>query len=342
MSRSMALTLGRVCSCILIDSGAPIPAPSVLAQDHRQRLLKVFRTIPPAQRERFLTRLHSSTKALSIGAWSELEFAHLLAISDIEFDWSDERAAGADQRRSLDMVIEGRLHSEVTHAREEDILPQVQQFFRFIGKERLPPGVYALTVGEGQVPIVKLRTRLGHALADGLRPVSVTYGGWRIEQIEQDLGPIGQVGDASRLAAVGGLLSRVRSTVGKKRRQARDAGVSDLVISMVLFDRHAEDVVRLLSDDLRLTRDLLVGSAGDKGQLTVHAGAIGAVPLDRWPPEPEWTLFLNTTEYPLQKIRAPTVSLADAAPSECHIDLEDNNVSSAAETYYVRVSCVQA
>ena len=45
----------------------------------------------------------------------------------------------------------------VTHVREQPLPNSADQVFSFFGRERVRVGVYALTAGDGQPPVARLR-----------------------------------------------------------------------------------------------------------------------------------------------------------------------------------------
>ena len=267
------------------------------AEAYRARLLAAYSTTPPSLQPGFRSRLHSADAPLAIGAWAELEFVCLVTEHGFGVLWTDERDHSSRGRRSVDMVIhrdETRLHAEVTHCREEPLPHNVPQMFSFFGKERVPLGVYALTVGDGQPPIGKLRVALRRALAtDVPTSLDVHIQGWRIQQLAVPapvMSPTNVLALQQTRFAV--LVDRIRRAVKKKRRQARDAGLRGALLAIVVLDRNASTFLEFAGKRQDVLAPLLYGSTSDPCELW-RAVAVGAVPSDRFPPVPQWTLAVR-------------------------------------------------
>jgi len=324
---------------------------STEADGHRARLLAAYSTIPTASRTRFLKRLHSEDPHLAIGAWAELEFVHFVTESGLSVLWTDEQNNSVQGRRSVDMVIkrhETLLDAEVTHYREEPVPPDVIQVFSIFGKERLPVGVYALTVGEGRPPISRLRAGLKRALATGSSSLlGIHVKGWSIQQLLAQ--PPAASPEASAMspqqARFAVLTDRLRRAVKKKRRQVRDAGSRDVLLAIVLLDRNATTFMEFIASQPNVLAPFACGSTSAPSSLG-SALAIGAVRSDQFPPVPAWTLALpeGGTGQSHIGIEAPTIIIPRSKEILDDRMLEKQNDLESAQpaVYYATVKVISA
>lgn len=321
------------------------------ADAHRARLLGAYSTIPTTSRATFLKRLHCEDVRLATGAWAELEFVHFVTEHGLSVLWTDEQDNSTQGCRSVDMVIqrhETLLYAEVTHYREEPLPPDVIQMFSFFSKEQVPPGVYALTVGDGQPPIAQLRGVLTHALATGpLTPLGVHVKGWSIRQL------VGQPSAASvdtnaltlQQAPFAVLTDRITRAIKKKRRQVRDTGSRDVLLAIVLLDRNASSFLGFIASQPKVLSPLIYGSTSASSGVRATL-AIGAVPSDHFPPVPVWTLALpeNGTSMNHIWIDVPTIRIPRPNELREHQMLEKqiDRESAERDVYYATVTVVSA
>jgi hypothetical protein len=278
-------------------------------EENRRRLLQAFKTMPVRLRINFLRRLHSSTPFNAVGAWSELEFAALLRASSVKFAWIGEQK-DSSRSRPLDFKLDGRVHAEVTHVQEKNISDGVRQLFQLVARESLPEGAYTLTSGEGQPPIRKLRASLKRSSAGA--PIEAAVGDWSIRQADSEPSQQ-QVGDSMWMTESSALMVKVKDALQDKRRQARGAGAHDLVVGILVQDRHAHTLVDLLKASPFLLRDAIKGSGQGASELIVHGLALGIVAGDRFPFVPEWFVFATTDELLLRQLQADYVRLPEGA-----------------------------
>lgn len=267
-------------------------------EENRQRLLRAFRSIPIELREGFLSRIHDSTPSNALGALSELEFAALLQASEVEFVWVSDQE-DSSRSRSLDFMLRDRIHAEVTQFYEQGMSDPEMQLGKLIALGRLPTGNYTFTLGEGQPPVRKLRAALKQLPAG--EPIKAAVDDWSIQQVDQ-LPPRPQEGDPTWVADALGLIEKVRKAMQAKRRQARGAGAQELVVSLVVQDRHARTLAGYLKENPSVVRDVIKSSGQVAKELIVHGLVLGIVPGDRFPPVPEWVVFASTDELMLQEL----------------------------------------
>ncbi len=265
--------------------------------------------------------------------------------------WSDEQDNSTQGCRSVDMVIqrhETLLYAEVTHYREEPLRSDVTQMLSFFGKEQVPPGVYALTVGDGQPPIAQLRGALTHALATGpLTSLGIHVKGWSIRQL------VGQPSAASvdrnaltlQQARFAVLTDRMIRAFKKKRRQVRDAGSRDVLLAIILLDRNASAFLEFIASQPKVLSPLVYGSTSASSSVRPTL-AIGAVRSDHFPPVPVWTLALpeDATGKNHIWIDVPTIRISRLNELREHRMLEKQIDRESAEraVYYATVTVVSA
>jgi hypothetical protein len=274
-------------------------------EENRQRLLRAFETIPVELRTGYLRRLHSSTPSNAAGAWSELEFAALLQASRVEFVWIDAQE-DSSHLRSLDFLLCERIHAEVTQFQENSVPDREMQLVRLVARGDLPTGTYTFTFGEGQPPVSKLRAALKSSPAGA--PVEAVVGEWSIRQADQ-ASPRTKVGDPTWMGDASGLIEKVKKAVRAKRRQARGAGARELVVSVVMLDRHARTLTDLLKENPSVLSEAIKSSGRVANELIVHGLVLGIVASDRFPPVPEWVVFAATDELLLRQLQAEYVGL---------------------------------
>lgn len=144
-------------------------------------------------------------------------------------------------------------------------------------------------------------------------PIEAVVGDWTIQQADQ--GPLQrQEGDSIWMAEAHRLAEKVKGAMREKRRQARRAGAQELVVSMVVQDRHARTLVDLLKASPFLLREAIKGSGRGASELVVHGLILGIVAGDRFPFVPEWVVFATTTdESLLRQLQAEYVRLPEGA-----------------------------
>jgi hypothetical protein len=278
-------------------------------EENRRRLLLAFETMPVSFRTDFLQRLHDSTVSNAVGAWSELEFAALLQAGGVEFAWIGEQKHSG-QPRPLDFMLGQRIHAEVTHLQESGIPDSQRQLSRLIARGIVPAGTYILTSGDGQPPVRKLRAALKRLPSDA--PIEAVVGDWSIRQVEERP-PSPQVGESMWMAATWILVEKVKHAMQEKRRQARKAGARELVVSMLILDRHTRTLMDLLKANHRLLRGAVKGSGQGASGLIIHGLVLGIVAGDQFPFVPEWVVFATTDDYLLRQLQAEYVRLPEGA-----------------------------
>jgi hypothetical protein len=279
-------------------------------EGNRQRLLKAFETIPLELREKFRGRLQDHNSSNALGALWQLEFAALLQVSGVEeFVWIPEQE---DSRysRSVDFLLCERIHAEVTHLPEEGMSDSQRKLIRLISRGQVPPGNYTFTHGEGPPPVKKLKAALRKLPAGA--PIDVMVDGWGIRQADQ-IPPHPQEGDPTWVADSLGLIEKVRKDMRDKRKQARGAGVQELVVSIVVQDRHARTLSEYLKENPSVVRDVIKSSGQVAKELIVHGLVLGMVAGDRYPLVPEWVVFATTDEPLLRRLQADYVRLPEGA-----------------------------
>jgi hypothetical protein len=260
------------------------------ADAHRARLLKAYRTIPESMRSAFRERLLASETSLAMGAWAELEFCDFILCSEGKVEWEPTRSGAG--LRSLDLVarMSGlRFHAEITHIRERPASDAAQALFRVISDAKVSEGFYQLTTGSGQPPVARLKARLARTQASGVLCASVDD--WEIRKID---GPLSRSDEGeSNLFTYVALRDRVIRSLKKKRRQARESFVDDVVFGIVIAHRYASTFWELIA---RRPSDLaaLMGSNVGASKTSVHGVALGVVHSDRFPPVPCWNMVVPT------------------------------------------------
>jgi hypothetical protein len=109
------------------------------------------------------------------------------------------------------------------------------------------------------------------------------------------------------------LVEKVKDAMQQKRRQARKAGARELVVSMLILDRHTRTLIDLLKGNPSLLRGAVKGSGQGASGLTIHGLVLGIVAGDHFPFVPEWIVFATTDDSLLRQLQAEYVRLPEGA-----------------------------
>ncbi|MDQ1674357.1 MAG: hypothetical protein QOC98_2919 [Frankiaceae bacterium] len=200
------------------------------ADRERQRMLIAYQTMPHSARPAFLKRLHSVKADDAFGAITELEYASLLRASGVPFSWVDPLVASVAQQRNVDFALPNGLYAEVTTLTEPELPAQFRQLFLALSRDSaLPPGVYAVTVGEGSPPVRRLRSDMRAARRSG-QPLISRQGDWELRRIDAIPESHIDMQQAERAAGLLVLYDRLDRALQAKRKQGRESGVRDLTI----------------------------------------------------------------------------------------------------------------
>jgi hypothetical protein len=78
--------------------------------------------------------------------------------------------------------------------------------------------------------------------------------------------------------------------------RARGAGARELVVSVVMLDRHVRTLADLLKENSSPLSEAIKSSGQVTHKLIIHGLILGMVAGDRFPPVPEWVVFAATGE----------------------------------------------
>lgn len=117
---------------------------------------------------------------------------------------------------------------------------------------------------------------------------------WRIRQLSgQPQDKTGKSAETAGCATFAELLDSVRRALKKKRRQARDARLQDVLLAIVILDRRSQRFLQFVAEQPEVLASIVHGSTSESSGLVVRGVVLGAVSFDRFPPSPVWTLVVS-------------------------------------------------
>lgn len=240
--------------------------------------------------------------------------------------WLDETAASLNSERSADLLVDlenFEIPVEVTHIRERTPFPpSAGALLTFFGKEAVPDGRYALSIGSGEPPIRKLRSALSKNIksATTAEDIDIAIGDWRVSGITSGAQSILSNEEDAEI-----LLIRIASAVKAKRRKLRDIKATQAIIAIIVLDRDIKRLIEMADQNPQLFSRIVYGRDMGSSNLDILV-LLGAVALDVHPPVPNWYALVPTSssffagfelnlpqlKIPLSNIQLPDIELPEA------------------------------